>query len=91
MSLQDAVIAANRFGLGARPGELRTIAGDPRGWLRAQLTPEPDLPPSLKSLPSTEDDIAAFPRWIASIGLNAGSVAKLYQKGGQASAAWRTR
>ncbi len=86
MSLQDAAIAANRFGLGARPGELRTIAGDPRGWLRAQLTPEADLPAPLKTLPSTEDDIAAFPRWIASIGLNAGSVAKLYQKGGAASA-----
>src|SRR5579864_3575607 len=31
-------IAANRFGLGARPGELAAIGGDPRGWLRAQLT-----------------------------------------------------
>ena len=38
MSLQDAAIAANRFGLGARPGDLERIAGDPRGWLRAQLT-----------------------------------------------------
>ena len=33
-----AAIAANRFGLGARPGELDTIAHDPRGWLTAQLT-----------------------------------------------------
>ena len=30
-------IAANRFGLGARPGELASIGGDPRGWLIAQL------------------------------------------------------
>ena len=30
-------IAANRFGLGARPGELASIGGDPRGWLTAQL------------------------------------------------------
>jgi uncharacterized protein (DUF1800 family) len=30
-------IAANRFGLGARPGELARIAGDPRGWLADQL------------------------------------------------------
>jgi uncharacterized protein (DUF1800 family) len=30
-------IAANRFGLGARPGELASIGGDPRGWLAAQL------------------------------------------------------
>ena len=30
-------IAANRFGLGARPGELVSIGRDPRGWLTAQL------------------------------------------------------
>jgi uncharacterized protein (DUF1800 family) len=30
-------IAANRFGLGARPGELADIGDDPRGWLTAQL------------------------------------------------------
>jgi uncharacterized protein (DUF1800 family) len=30
-------IAANRFGLGARPGDLRLIGSDPRGWLDAQL------------------------------------------------------
>jgi uncharacterized protein (DUF1800 family) len=30
-------IAVIRFGLGARPGELSSVAGDPRGWLRAQI------------------------------------------------------
>jgi uncharacterized protein (DUF1800 family) len=30
-------IAVLRFGLGARPGELTSAAGDPRGWLRAQI------------------------------------------------------
>ena len=30
-------IAVIRFGLGARPGELSSAAGDPRGWLRAQI------------------------------------------------------
>jgi uncharacterized protein (DUF1800 family) len=30
-------IAVLRFGLGARPGELKAASGDPRGWLRAQL------------------------------------------------------
>lgn len=37
--LTDAApaIAANRFGLGARPGDLTAIAADPRGWLHAQL------------------------------------------------------
>lgn len=33
----QAAIAANRYGLGARPGDLARIAPDPRGWLRGQL------------------------------------------------------
>jgi len=32
-----AAIAANRFGLGARPGELAGVARDPPGWLARQL------------------------------------------------------
>lgn len=32
-----AAIATNRFGLGARPGEMARAASDPRGWLLAQL------------------------------------------------------
>jgi uncharacterized protein (DUF1800 family) len=32
-----AAIAANRFGLGARPGELVRVGTEPRGALRAQL------------------------------------------------------
>jgi uncharacterized protein (DUF1800 family) len=38
-----SAIAANRFGLGARPGELTAIGGDARGWLRAQLSGAPPL------------------------------------------------
>lgn len=38
-----AVIAANRFGLGARPRELLSIGGDGRDWLRAQLLTPPLL------------------------------------------------
>jgi uncharacterized protein (DUF1800 family) len=38
---QAAVIAANRFGLGARPGEIAACADDPRGWLEAQLKGPP--------------------------------------------------
>ncbi|HEY8508579.1 MAG TPA: DUF1800 family protein, partial [Steroidobacteraceae bacterium] len=34
-------IAANRFGLGCRPGELARIGDDPRGWLEQQLTGGP--------------------------------------------------
>jgi len=33
----QAEIAVLRFGLGARPGDLSAAAGDPRGWLLAQL------------------------------------------------------
>jgi uncharacterized protein (DUF1800 family) len=39
-----SAIAANRFGLGARPGELAAIGGAGRDWLRAQLNgPAPEL------------------------------------------------
>jgi len=34
-------IAANRYGLGARPGDLGTIGTDPRGWLIEQLAGAP--------------------------------------------------
>lgn len=44
----DAAIAANRFGLGARPGELKSISADARASLRAQLDgPAPLLKVSL--------------------------------------------
>ena len=41
MQQPGSTIAANRFGLGARPGELAAIGGDGRDWLRAQLTQRP--------------------------------------------------
>jgi uncharacterized protein (DUF1800 family) len=39
-----SAIAANRFGLGSRPGDLDAIGGNGRDWLRAQLK---DAPPRL--------------------------------------------
>lgn len=44
-------IAANRFGLGARPGELAQIGSEARGWLSAQLRggPIPINDPELRS------------------------------------------
>ena len=36
-----AAIAANRFGLGARPGELAMVERDPEDWLRQQLKGRP--------------------------------------------------
>src|SRR3954464_13607417 len=36
-----AAIAVNRFGLGARPGELAAVEQDPISWLRQQLEGQP--------------------------------------------------
>lgn len=49
----DAAIAANRFGLGARPGELEVVAKDPQDWLHAQLATSADLPAAFRALPDT--------------------------------------
>jgi uncharacterized protein (DUF1800 family) len=86
MSLEDAVIAANRFGLGARPGQLRVIAADPRGWLKAQLAPEAEPPAPLAALPSTAEASGAFNAWLKSIGITAASASGLYRRSGQTSA-----
>jgi len=49
------VIAANRFGLGARPGELSRIGADPEGWLLRQVRGPAALPPAMSALrPYTE-------------------------------------
>jgi uncharacterized protein (DUF1800 family) len=37
MSQLQGAIAATRFGMGARPGEIEAAASDPRGWLKAQV------------------------------------------------------
>lgn len=55
----DAAVAANRFGLGAVPGELRALGRDARASLAAQLTgPAPvlgeSLPPSHEILASVQ-------------------------------------
>jgi uncharacterized protein (DUF1800 family) len=49
----DAVIATNRFGLGARPGEIEAVASSPREWLRKQVSGKREPPPELKSTPSS--------------------------------------
>ena len=48
---QAPAIATNRFGLGARPGEMAACAADPRGWLEAQLQGTPPVieDPGLRS------------------------------------------
>jgi uncharacterized protein (DUF1800 family) len=53
MPTLDPIVALRRFGLGARSGEMRRIAGDPRGFVLAALADKskallnhPDLDPS---------------------------------------------
>ncbi len=60
MSTRDAFIAVNRFGLGARRGELRETAADPRGWVKAQVHSPITLPAALSEFPSSNEIIAAF-------------------------------
>lgn len=72
MSTEDAAIALNRFGLGARPGEIDRIAGDPRAWLTRQIGGERPVPAAISTLPSTSESVASFGRWITSIGIGQG-------------------
>lgn len=54
----DAAIALTRFGLGARPGELRTVGADARAYLSAQIRPvgadRPPNPPDGKLMTAQE-------------------------------------
>lgn len=54
------IIAANRFGLGARPGELAAIGGDPQGWLIKQIAGTRPQPAELNGLPSSAVAFQAF-------------------------------
>ena len=56
---QTTVIAANRFGLGARPGELGRIGERPRSWLLDQLAGPPRLPGALAALPASAEVLEA--------------------------------
>jgi uncharacterized protein (DUF1800 family) len=60
MSRSNAVVAAQRFGLGLRPGDLALIGGDPQGWLTAQLVNSPQGPSTLADRPPVSDRIAAI-------------------------------
>ena len=58
MSRLSAAIAATRFGMGARPGEIADAAGDPRGWLEAQIRTDAAVFPA-DGLQSTQDVFGA--------------------------------
>ncbi|MDX1515425.1 MAG: DUF1800 domain-containing protein [Woeseiaceae bacterium] len=51
----STVIAVNRFGLGARPGDLALVDNDPRRWLLDQLSGPSHPPPSVANLPAAAD------------------------------------
>ncbi|PNS09532.1 DUF1800 domain-containing protein [Solilutibacter silvestris] len=53
MARDAALTAVNRFGLGARPGELADATSDPRGWLLAQLGAGAEVLPD--ALPNSLD------------------------------------
>ena len=55
MSSLHAFIAANRFGFGARAGELDTISHDPMGWAVAQLDVRHAPNAALQKLPTTAE------------------------------------
>jgi uncharacterized protein (DUF1800 family) len=47
------VIAASRFGFGARPDELKTISRDPEAWLLGQIPGPPRLHDEIQRLPDS--------------------------------------
>jgi uncharacterized protein (DUF1800 family) len=57
----DAVVAANRFGLGARPGELDRARGDARGWLEKQIVGSRPLPEEIRRLPVASEVFKTYP------------------------------
>jgi uncharacterized protein (DUF1800 family) len=56
----NAAIAANRFGLGARPGEIADIGADAKGWLRDQLHSKAELPEEIRRLPTSAKALEAY-------------------------------
>jgi uncharacterized protein (DUF1800 family) len=55
-----SVAAANRYGLGARPGELAAIGGDAHGWLTRQIGHEAEPRPELAQLAAAETIAAQY-------------------------------
>lgn len=49
----EAAIAANRFGLGAKPGDLTDIQSDPQAWLLDQLQGPSRLSADIRDLPDS--------------------------------------
>lgn len=71
-----AAIATNRFGLGARPGEIDVAAGDPQAWLLGQLR-EPAPMPGRSGLEAASATLAQAEALRKEKRAGAGSVMKL--------------
>lgn len=78
--LRLAALAAHRFGFGPRPGDLRLIAGDPRGWVKGQIGRQAQPPPAIAALPPAEDDLLAFGRWLVRRRMNNGNAGRLEER-----------
>ena len=57
--MSKAVIAASRFGFGARPRELATIGRDPQKWLMDQLPGPSRLHGEIRQLPASDEVLVA--------------------------------
>src|SRR5262249_50440865 len=60
-----SVVAANRFGLGARPGELQDIKSDPRGWLERQVRHPAPIPDAIRRRPASETVFKTYLKGVA--------------------------
>ena len=82
MLTQNAAIAANRFGLGARPRDAAAIGSDPKGWLEDQLaaakraTPKQPSPPESAQTLQKLRDLQAVRQAAAQARANAGQPKK---------------
>ena len=82
MLTQNAAIAANRFGLGARPRDAAAIGSDPKGWLEDQLAaakktpPQPPTPPESAQVLEKLRDLQAVRQAAAQARANAGQPKK---------------
>jgi uncharacterized protein (DUF1800 family) len=80
----EPIVAVNRFGLGAAPGELAAAGTEPRDWLTRQINGAEPPFPGFNKLLSSGEGLKAYPRWIASLRNARGSL------GGSSQAAPRT-
>lgn len=69
----ESIIAVNRFGLGAAPGDLAAASSDPRAWLARQASMPPPSHPQFARLAHSSEALLAYPRWIASLARGRGS------------------